>query len=91
MRYRVALARDSLATLEGIRVQQSDVERIARAALKDLGVPRPDLVIEPDGKPDQWRIHVRGNTQGPTMLKVKCGAGSSPQWVREQIFEQYTR
>jgi hypothetical protein len=72
-------------------VDRQDVERIARAALRELGLPTPDLAIEQvDGQPGQWRIDIRGNRQGPDTLKIKCGEGSSAQWVRTQIIEQYT-
>jgi len=71
-------------------VEQHDVERIARAALKDLGLFQPDLKVAPlDGQPGTWRIDIRGNVNGPGTLKIRCGAGSSPQWVREQIVTQY--
>jgi len=72
-------------------VDRQDVERIARAALKELGLPKADLTIEQvAGQPGQWRIDIRGSMQGPGTLKIKCGEGSSPQWVRSQIFDQYT-
>lgn len=68
-----------------------DVERIARATLKELGLPRADLTIAPvEGHPGQWRIDIHGDPQGPGTLKITCGVGSSPQWVRNQIFDQYT-
>ena len=73
-------------------MQQQEVERIARAALKELGLARPQLTILPvDGQPGTWRIDIKGNTQGPDTLKIRCGAGSTPQWVREQIVAQYTQ
>jgi hypothetical protein len=72
-------------------LEQHEVERIARAALKELGVPAPDLSLHSDGRPGYWRIEIRGNVHGPGTLKIKCGKGSTPQWVREQIFDQYTQ
>ncbi len=72
-------------------MDHQDVERIARATLRELGVARAELTIEPvDGQPGQWRIDIHGNPQGPGTLTIKCGEGSSPQWVRNQIFDQYT-
>jgi hypothetical protein len=66
-------------------VEQQDVERIARAALKELGVGA-ELVVAPlEGHPDRWRIDIPG-TRG---LTIKGGQGTTPQWVRQQIFEQY--
>lgn len=71
-------------------MDHQDVERIARAALRELGLPRPDLTIEQvDGQPGHWRIDIHGNRQGPATLKIKCGAGTSAQWVRTQIIDQY--
>ena len=73
-------------------MEQQDVERIARATLKELGLISPDLAVTPlAGQPGVWRIDIRGNIHGPAMLKVKCGLGSTAQWVREQIFDQYTQ
>ena len=72
-------------------MEQQDVERIARAALKELGVPKVDLTIVPvEGQPGQWRIDIRGNVDGPGTLKIRCGQGTTPQWVREQILDQFT-
>ena len=72
-------------------MDRQDVERIARATLKELGVARAELTVAPvDGHPGQWKIDIHGNTQGPGTLKIKCGEGSSAQWVRNQIFDQYT-
>ena len=68
-------------------MDKQDVERIARAALKELGVPRAELKVAPTaGKPGQWDISISGHAEP---LKIRCGQGSSPQWVREQIFNKY--
>ena len=67
------------------------MERIARAALKDYGVPAADLCVEADGRPGHWRIEIRGNPNGPGTLKVRCGEGSTAQWVRSQIVDQFTK
>ena len=69
-------------------MDQQDVERIARATLKELGVFGVVLTIAADGEPGHWRIDIQGG-HGPARLKIRCGAGSSAQWVRDQIFEQY--
>ncbi len=67
-------------------MEQQDVERIARATLKELGVAGVELAIAPiDGHPGHWRIDFKGSKG----LRIRCGQGSSAQWVREQIFEQY--
>ena len=65
------------------------MERIARAALKELGVSKAELTIAPiAGKPGHWDIRIPGRHQS---LKIRCGEGSSPQWVRDQIFDQYNQ
>lgn len=70
-------------------MDQPDVERIARAALKELGVRAPDrATIAQDGASGQWRIDYEG-AMGPGHLRIKCGPGTTAQWVREQIFQQY--
>ena len=50
------------------------------------GAPEPCAPV--DGEPGQWRIDLKG-ASGPSRLKIKCGQGSSAQWVRDQIFEQF--
>ena len=71
-------------------MEQQDVERIARATLKELGLPGANVTVQADGPPGHWRIHIKGDANGPSVLKIRCGAGSSAQWVRDQIFNQYT-
>ena len=71
-------------------MEQQDVERIARAALRELGLPKAELSIAPiAGRPGFWDISIRGPQ--PQSLTIRCGQGSSPQWVRDQIFDQYNR
>jgi hypothetical protein len=71
-------------------VEQHDVERIARATLKELGVVGAEMKVAPEeGRPGQWRIELKGSP-GPNRLKITCGRGSSAQWVRAQIYEQFT-
>lgn len=70
-------------------MQQQDVERIAKGALRELGIGDAAVTVTPDERqPDCWRIHVGGG-HGPSVLKIRCGAGSTPQWIRVQIFEQF--
>lgn len=70
-------------------MEQQDVERIARAVFKELGVAKVDLTVAPiAGQPGAWRIEFAG-THGTSQLKIKCGSGTTAQWVRQQIFEQY--
>jgi hypothetical protein len=66
-----------------------EVERIARRALKELGAPSTEFTLSPiEGHPGQWRMDVQG-PRGPGTLKIRCGDGTTAQWVREQIFDQY--
>ena len=70
-------------------MDQQDVERIARAALKELGAAQAQLIVLPlDGQPGHWRIDVK-TPRGPGTLKIRCSPGTTAQWVREQIFDQY--
>ena len=67
-------------------MDQQDLERIARKALQELGVtPSTMSVVEAPAQPGVWRI----DFGGPRALKITCGQGSTPQWVREQIFDQF--
>ena len=67
-------------------MEQQDVERIARRTLKDLGVTASALNVSPvAGQPGSFRI----DFGGAKAIKVTCGRGSTPQWIRDQILEQY--
>lgn len=68
-------------------MDQHDVERIARAALRELGVIGT-VAIVPGAETGHWRIDIHGG-HGPGQLRIKCGQGSTAQWVRQQIFDQY--
>lgn len=69
-------------------MQQQDLERIAKGALRELGIGDASVSVARDERqPDCWQIHV-GGTRGPSVLKIRCGAGSTPQWIRSQIMEQ---
>lgn len=74
----------------GGRVNQADVERIANATLRELGVVGAVVTVTRDARPGEWRIDIQGAGRGPEHLRVRCGDGSTAQWVRQQIFEQYT-
>jgi hypothetical protein len=69
-------------------VDQHDVERIARSTLRELGVSGAVVTISPEAQDGHWRISIQG-THGPGQLRIKCGQGSTAQWVRQQIFDQY--
>jgi len=66
-------------------VEHHDVERIARATLKELGVASPNITVTEGPQHGQFRVDIGASHH----LKIKCGQGSTPQWVRAQIFEQY--
>ena len=71
---------------QNAHVEQADLERIARRALKELGVTVSTLTVAPAGsKPGVWQIDFGGEQP----LQITCGQGSTPQWVRQQIFDQF--
>ena len=66
-----------------------DVERIAIVALRELGVGDSPLTITPtDGEPDRWEIAVGGSD--PFNLTIRAGPGTTANFVREQIFAQFS-
>jgi hypothetical protein len=67
-------------------VEQHEVERIARATLRELGVPTMNIKITEESQAGQWRVDIEGPHHH---LKIKCGHGSTAQWIRAQIFEQF--
>ena len=67
-------------------MEQHEVERIARATLKELGVATAKVTVIADQHPGQWRVEIEGSH---ARIKIRCSQGSTPQWVRAQIFEQY--
>ena len=66
-----------------------DVERIAQATLRELGVVGAVITVSADARPGEWRVDIQGG-RGPERLRIRCGDGSTAQWVRQQIFDQYT-
>ena len=64
-------------------MQLQDLERIAKLALRELGAGEPPIHITADSQPDRWRVVVGG--QDPVTLTIRCGSGTTPQFVREQI------
>jgi hypothetical protein len=65
-------------------LDQHEVERIARKALKELGASAGTLSVQPGEQPGVWRIQF-----GDRSLSIRCGEGSTAQWVRTQIFDQF--
>jgi hypothetical protein len=68
-------------------MEPKDLERIARLALRELGAGDVALSIEADQQPDRWRIVVGG--PAASTLVVRAGRGTTPQYVREQIYDQW--
>jgi hypothetical protein len=70
-------------------MQPQDLERIAKKALRELGVGDPPLTITADAVPDRWRLDVGGSD--PATLTIRAGDGTTANHVREQIFNQLSR
>ena len=68
-------------------MQMQEIERIAKAALRELGAGDPPIKIEPDPQGDRFRIAVGGSD--PLTLIIRASSGSTPHFVREQIFSQF--
>ena len=68
-------------------MQAQDLERIAKLALRELGVGDAPVTVTADSQPDRWRIVVGGND--PATMTIRAGSGTTPQFVREQIFNQF--
>ena len=67
----------------------SDLKRIAKTALRELGAGDPPLTItSSDDAPDCWRIAVGGSET--ITLSVRAGAGTAANHVREQIVSQFS-
>jgi len=64
-----------------------DVERIARLALRELGAGDLTVMVSAvNDDPDRWEISVGG--KNPRTLTIRAGAGTTANYVREQIFNQ---
>jgi hypothetical protein len=68
-------------------MELQDLERIAKNVLRELGAGNPPVTITPAGQPDRWRVSVGGSD--PAILTIRAGSGTTPQFVREQIFNQF--
>jgi len=69
-------------------MQPQDLERIAKKALRELGVGDPPVTISADeGVPDRWRVSIGGSD--PATLTIRAGDGTSAGHIREQIFNQF--
>lgn len=79
------MADNAATSTVAVTVDQQDVERIARQALKELGATPSAVTVVPGAQPGTFRIDFGGTRA----LTVRCGAGSTAQWVRSQIVDQY--
>jgi hypothetical protein len=68
-------------------MQAADLERIAKHALRELGTGDVPVTVTADSQPDRWRVEIGGNVQ--MTLSIRAGAGTRPQFIRDQIFEQF--
>jgi hypothetical protein len=68
---------------------EQDLERIARAALRELGAGDVPLMVSAMNGGDRWQIIVTGTR--PRSLHIRAGIGTSAQFIRDQIFEQFER
>jgi hypothetical protein len=68
-------------------MQPQDLERIAKTALRELGVGDPPLTITADTQPDRWRLTIGGSD--PATLTIRAGSGTTANHIREQIFTQF--
>ena len=55
--------------------------------LREMGAGDPPVSVSADAQPDRWKIVVGGND--PVTLTIRAGAGTTPQYIREQIFTQF--
>lgn len=69
-------------------MEPSDLERIAKVALRELGVGDPPLTITADAQPDRWLVSVGG--RDPATLTIRAGSGTSANHIREQIINQFS-
>jgi hypothetical protein len=68
---------------------EKEVERIARAALRELGAGDVTLIVSALNAGDRWEIIITG--AHPQSLRIRAGEGTRAQFVRDQIFEQFER
>jgi hypothetical protein len=74
--------------IQPILMDSQDLERIAKHALRELGAGDVPLTITPESETDRWRVHIGGSEQ--MTMSIRAGAGTSPQFIREQIFDQFS-
>ena len=65
-----------------------DVERIAKHALRELGAGDVPVTVTPGDPANRGRLEIGGSA--PLTLTLRAGAGTSAQFIRDQIFEQFS-
>jgi hypothetical protein len=65
-----------------------DLERIAKHVLRELGAGDPTVTVTAAGG-DRWQIDVGGSE--PLTLTIRAGTGTTANYVREQIFNQFSQ
>jgi hypothetical protein len=65
-----------------------DLERIARLALRELGAGDVPMTVTAGPQPDRWRVEIGGSM--PATLSIRAGTGTTAQFVRNQIFDQFS-
>ena len=68
-------------------IESREIERIAKIAVRELGAGDPPITVTADTQPDRWRIEIGGND--PATLLIRAGSGTTPQYIREQIVQQF--
>ena len=68
-------------------METRELERITRLVLRELGAGDPPVSVSADTQPDRWRIEIGGSQR--TTLTIRAGSGTTPQYIREQIFKQF--
>jgi hypothetical protein len=61
--------------------------RIAKRALRELGTGDVTVTVTAASQPDRWHLEIGGSIQAK--MTIRAGAGTSAQFVRDQIFEQF--
>lgn len=67
-------------------MQPQDIDRIVRLALRELGVGDVPVTIA-EKSPDQFEVMLGGSA--PATLMIRAGSGTTSQFVRQQIFDQF--
>lgn len=67
-------------------MQPKDIERIVRLALRELGAGDVPMTIA-EKSPDSFEVVLGGTA--PHTLVIRAGSGTTSQFVRQQIFDQF--